>query len=302
MRIQIDNKTAWLNFHHLYYFSVIAIEGSISKASEKLKIGQPTLSAQLKQFENALGTPLFDRQHKKLNLNETGKIVQNYAGEIFRLGSEMVEVIHDRLPTKRFHVQIGALDSVPKRLILEISKAAMAMQDCVVTILEGKSDELLRELANHKIDLIVSNFVPTSAERSGLYSRSIAKVPVIICGSAKFKHLKKDFPQSLNQAPFVVPTRHSKLRHDLDHYFRTSDIHVDVIAETQDTAIQSLMGVAGLGLIPMPLPGAIDLIKNKNLYEIGRLSGVSEELFFISASRKIANPVSSALMKSFHIQ
>lgn len=59
----------WLNYHHLFYFKVIAEEGTVSKAAEKLRIGQPTLSAQLKQFEDALGVQLFERQHKKTDLN-----------------------------------------------------------------------------------------------------------------------------------------------------------------------------------------------------------------------------------------
>ena len=80
----------WINYHHLNYFRVIASEGSISKAAEKLRLGQPTLSAQLKQFEEQLGVRLFDRQHKKLILTEQGKIALNYAQTIFKLGFEMV--------------------------------------------------------------------------------------------------------------------------------------------------------------------------------------------------------------------
>ncbi len=302
MQIQISGKSVWLNYHHLYYFKVISAEGSIAKAAEKLRLGQPTLSAQLKQFEASLGVQLFERQHKKLTLNETGKIVRDYANEIFRMGSEMVEVVHDKLPARRVHVQIGALDSVPKHLTLAISKAALSLGNCVVSILEGKADELLRELTSHKIDLIVSNFVPTLVESSGLYSRSIVKSPVLICGAPQFQALKKGFPKSLNQAPFIMPTSHSKLRHDLEHYFKLSGIHIDVVAETQDTAIQKLMGVEGLGLVPMTPTAVQDYIKRKDLYELGRLPGVSEELFLISASRKIANPISSALMKNFSAQ
>jgi LysR family transcriptional activator of nhaA len=54
------------NYHHLYYFYTIAKLGSISKACEKLRLCQPTLSAQLKQFENYLKFKLFERENKKL--------------------------------------------------------------------------------------------------------------------------------------------------------------------------------------------------------------------------------------------
>ncbi|MGE4233490.1 MAG: LysR substrate-binding domain-containing protein [Bacteriovoracia bacterium] len=300
MKIEVGSKAMWINYHHLYYFKIIAIEGGIARAAEKLRLGQPTLSAQLKQFEDAIGVKLFDRNHKKLILNETGKIVLEYANEIFRMGSEMVEVLHDKLPAKRIHIQIGALDSIPKHLTLSLSKAALKTGNCVVSILEGKADELLRELLSHKLDLIITNFVPALTE-SGLYSRRITKAPVLICGSKKYISLKKDFPRSLSGHPFVLPTFHSKLRQDLEHYFKLNNIHINTVAETQDTAIQKLLGIDGVGIVPLPLPAVEEYLKKKDLYELGRLPGVNEELFLISASRKIANPISNVLMQTFNL-
>ena len=107
----------WINYHHLYYFKTIAEEGSVSKAAEKLRLGQPTLSAQLKQFEDSLGVALFERQHKKLILTEQGKLALDYAKNIFRMGSEMYEVLHDRLKPLKPSLHIGALDSIPKQIV-----------------------------------------------------------------------------------------------------------------------------------------------------------------------------------------
>jgi LysR family transcriptional activator of nhaA len=112
----------WMNYHHLYYFKVIAEEGSVSKAAQKLHIGQPTLSAQLKQFEESLQITLFERQHKKLILTEQGKVALEYAQSIFKMGNEMVEVLNDRLISTRTHLQIGALDSIPKQIILNLNE------------------------------------------------------------------------------------------------------------------------------------------------------------------------------------
>ena len=91
------SSNPWINYHHLFYFKTIAEEGSVSKAAEKLRLGQPTLSSQLIQFEDNLGVKLFDRSHKKLILTEQGNIALDYAKNIFRMGSEMYEVLHDRL-------------------------------------------------------------------------------------------------------------------------------------------------------------------------------------------------------------
>ncbi|MBM4262393.1 MAG: LysR family transcriptional regulator [Deltaproteobacteria bacterium] len=291
----------WINYHHLLYFKTIASEGSIARAAETLRLGQPTLSAQLKQFEDTIGVKLFERQHKKLVLNEAGRMALRYANEIFRTGDEMLAVLHDRLVPTRTHVQIAALDSVPKHLTLAVVQAAYKIGDCMVTVLEGKGDELVRELALHQIDLFISNYVPSTHEARGLYSRSIAKVPVSLCAAAKFKSLQAEFPNSLAKAPMILPTAHSRLRDDLEHYFKTAEITMDVIAETQDTTLQKFMAVDGIGIIPIPTFAAEDLIRAGQLVVLGQLPGVYEEFYLVAAARKIENPVSSQIMKSFHL-
>jgi LysR family transcriptional activator of nhaA len=291
----------WLNYHHLYYFQVIASEGSISKAAEKLRLGQPTLSAQLKQLEDKIGMQLFERQHKKLILTEHGRIALEYAAEIFKMGHEMVEVLHDRLVPARIHVQLGAIDSIPKNLIFQLVKAAYSLGPCSVSILEGKDDELMRELLAHKLDLIFTNHLPSVTDGKKVYSRLIAKLPVVICAAPQFKNLKKGFPLSVSQKPFVLPTPHSKLRHDLDHYFRIHQIQPDIIGETQDTSLQKIMGSEGIGLIPIAEMAVQSLVKKEELVQLGRLEGVFEELYLVSSTRRIENPISSQLLKKFQL-
>jgi LysR family transcriptional activator of nhaA len=123
----------WLNYHHLYYFRTIATEGSVVKAAKKLRLGQPTLSTQLKIFEDHLGQKLFERQARTLTLTEAGKMVLDYANEIFKLGDEMVEAINDRLQAARIDVTIGALDSVPKQVLVKLAAFAQRTSDCRVS-------------------------------------------------------------------------------------------------------------------------------------------------------------------------
>lgn len=286
----------WLNYHHLFYFRTIALEGGIAKAAEKLHLGQPTLSTQLKQLEGMIGKPLFERRNRKLVLTDAGKSALDYANEIFRLGDEMLEVLKDRTALNQTHLQIGALDSVPKSVILSLVMEAYKTESCTVSILEGKGDELFRELYAHRIDLMLSNYPPPMVERTPLVSKSVAKLPVSVYGAAKFKGLKRSFPKSLNGLPFVLPTAHSKLRHDLNHYFKLQDIQIVPVAETQDTSLQRLLAAHGLGLAPFSEVGDF---KEGKLERLGRLQGVHEEVWLISAQRKLENPVAAAVMKNF---
>ena len=82
---------AWLNYHHLLYFHAAAREGSMTAAAKKLRLAQPTLSGQIKQLEDMLGEPLFERRGRRLELTDTGRTVYHYADEIFGLGQELLQ-------------------------------------------------------------------------------------------------------------------------------------------------------------------------------------------------------------------
>jgi LysR family transcriptional activator of nhaA len=289
----------WINYHHLFYFKTIAEEGTVSKAAEKLRLGQPTLSAQLKQFEDTLGVQLFERHHKKLVLTEQGKVALDYSKNIFKMGSEMYEVLHDRLKPLKPSLHLGALDSIPKQIVLQLVKHALRISPCQISLSEGKSDELLRELTAHRMDLMVTNFLPTGTDGKGLYPKSITKKNVAFYGAPKFKALRKGFPKSISGEPMIFPTYDSRLRQDLDHWAKLNKIELNIIIESQDISVKKLMAVSELGLIPTAAHTVTGQILRGELVEIGQLQGVHEELFLVTAQRKIENPIASKLIEAF---
>ena len=228
-------------------------------------------------------------------------MVLGYASEIFKLGDEMLDSLNDQHFTAAIQVQIGAMDAVPKHLTLKVFHKAQASFDCVVSISEGHGDELLRELRAHRLDLVLSNYQPPVGETAGFYARCIQRMPVVVCGSAKFSNLKRGFPESLKGQPFVMPSIQSKLRHDVEHFLTLREIQVNTIAEIQDTSLQKLLGTHGDGLIPIALPAAEELLASKELINLGTLQDVHEELWLIAAQRRIQNPVAAAIMKDFKI-
>lgn len=289
----------WINYHHLFYFKTIAEEGTISKAAKKLRIGQPTLSTQLKQFEETLGIQLFERQHKKLLLTEQGRLALDYASNIFKMGAEMYEVLHDRLKPLKPSLHIGALDSIPKQIVLQLVKSAYKLSPCQITLSEGKSDQLMRELVAHRMDLMVTNFLPVGVDAKGLFVRSITKENVCFYGAPKFKVLRKGFPKSISGQAMILPSYDSKLRQDLDHWAKLHSIELEIIAETQDISIKKLMAINEMGLIPTAKHTVTRQILSGELLEIGQLQGVYEELFLVTAQRKIENVLAAKLRDIF---
>lgn len=291
----------WINYHHLFYFKTIAEEGSVSKAAEILRIGQPTLSAQLRQFELSLGVQLFERRHKKLWLTEQGKVALDYAKTIFRMGSEMYEVLHDRLKPLRPSLHLGALDSVPKQVVLGLVKHAFQISPCHITLSEGNADRLIRELTAHRIDLVVTNFLPPEIGTKGLFPRSITKNKVAFYGAARFRSLKKGFPGSVSGVPLILPTYDSRLRQDLDHWAKLNHVDLNVLIESQDISVKNLMAIHELGLIPIAKHVVTGDLLTEGLVQIGLLEGVYEELYVVTAQRKIENPIATELRDKYDI-
>lgn len=289
----------WINYHHLFYFKTIAEEGTVSKAAEKLRLGQPTLSAQLKQFEDSLGVQLFERHHKKLVLTEQGKVALDYSKNIFKMGSEMYEVLHDRLKPLKPSLHLGALDSVPKQIVLQLVKQALKISLCQITLSEGKFDELFRELTSHRMDLMLTNFLPTGSDAKGLFPKSITKKNVAFFGAPKFRNLKKNFPQSISGAPVILPTYDSKLRQDIDHWAKLNKVELNIIIESQDISVKKLLAINELGLIASATHSITEQASRDELIEIGHLKGVYEELFMVTAQRKLENPIASKLRDLF---
>ncbi len=288
----------WLNYHHLIYFKEIANEGSISKASEKLLIGQPALSAQLKQLEEQLQIELFERKNRKLVLTDAGKVVLKYANEIGQLGQELLQVIADKSYSNKTPFRLGALDSVPKQIVWEIAQKARSYGDCFVSIVEGSQEELSQELSARNVDCFISNYSGDFSKDKNMNSKSFVKATVSIYGSKDFLHCKTNFPKSLNGQPMILPTHHSKLRHDLDHFFDAKKIKILSELETQDTALMKIFAGQGAGLAALPDIAATDLVKSSMLFKIGTLPNIKEEYWLIGSKRTIDNPIASKLMKS----
>ena len=286
---------SWLNYHHLLYFRTIANEGGIARASEKLNVGQPALSAQLKTFESTLGQELFERTGRKLVLTEAGRVVLAYANQISDLGNELLQVLADGALSKRVTVNVGLQDCLPKRLAVSIVQRMTELFPCRVRIAEGHASVLFNELANHNLDLVIANQMPFAEELKGLRSKRVTSMPVSVFGSEKFSQLKKNFPHSISGQPMVVPTVHSRTRHEVERWLQEHRVTPQIVVEAQDTAVQKSLAASGVGLVAVPDLAATDLVAAKQLFKLGTLPGVLEEVWLCTAERKIPNPVVEVL-------
>ncbi|WP_141732471.1 LysR family transcriptional regulator [Oligoflexus tunisiensis] len=289
----------WVNYHHLYYFYVIAREGSIAKAARRLRLSQSTLSIQLRQLEELFDQKLFDRSKQNLMLTGTGRLVYEYAAEIFRIGSEMMEAVKNRKEAGPLRLHLGILDSIPKAMAHELVIAAYAIGDCFVSVVEAGSEELLNGLKAHALHLALTNSHAPMTSKSGLFSRCVADLPVTVFGSPRYAALRENFPQSLNGQPFLFPTLHSKLRHDLEHLFERNNLSPRIVGESQESELDKRLAASGHALIAMSSYGEEPLVQEGKIIEIGVLEALREQIWLTGVKMHVVNPIAAQLLETF---
>jgi LysR family transcriptional activator of nhaA len=281
-----------LNYHHLLYFWAVAKEGSLRLASEVLHVSQPSISAQLKQLEESLGTQLFTRTTRRLMLTDTGHTVLQYAEEIFALGRELLTAVRQEPGQRPLRLHVGVADSLPKIVVRQQLTPVFELGPSVrVVCREGSLEELITQLAGHKLDVVLADEPSTSALRVKTFNQRVNTSNVVICATPPLaKRLARNFPRSLDGAPAVLPVGEMALRRQLEHWFDSHRVRPCVIAEVEDTALLTDLGAQGLGFIPAYSAVLDELARSGRFQTIGIAKGLRMEVFAITAQRRIQHP------------
>ena len=289
-----------VNYKHLHYFWVVAKEGSIARASERLHLTPQTISGQLSLLEEHLGISLFSRVGRNLALTETGRLVLSYADEIFSLGGELEELVHQLPAGLPQTLRVGVVDVVPKSIAHRILEPALKMPDPVRMICKESSlDTLLAELSVHRLDLVLADRpIPSTVSTRG-FSHKLGECAVSFFATEKLKkNLKGDFPQCLDRAPLLLPSSDNQLRSVIDQWLDKHRIYPRVVAEFDDSALMKFFGqeVAGIFIAPAAIETEVE--SRYKAVCIGRVDELKERFYAISVERRVSHPVVAAIMET----
>lgn len=278
-----------LNYHHLRYFLAVATEGGIKRASDRLHVSPPTLSAQVRELEGYLGAPLFRREGKSMRLNDTGRVVKRYAERIFGFGDEMVEVVRRGEPGGIETVHVGIVDSVPKLLASRIlSRAWAELPGLRALVREGLPGELFPALAAHQLDIVIATEPAPASLKTVLFSRKCGRFDVhLVAAPALAKRFRPK--AGLTGFPLLVPTREFPLRREMERWWADEGIRPDIRAELDDSAAMRELAAAGVGAAPVLGPVLDDVSRRYGLVKLPVRTGLHEELFVITAERQFSH-------------
>jgi LysR family transcriptional activator of nhaA len=282
----------WLNYHHLLYFWTVVREGSISRAAAHLRLAQPTVSAQVRQFERALGETLLERRGRQVVVTEVGRLVFRYAEEIFGLGRELQETLKGHPTGRAPRLRVGVADAVPKliafRLLRTVTESETPMH---LSCHEGQPEVLVAQLATHTLDVVISDQPAPSHARVKVFSHLLGESGTTFFAAAPLaRRLRRGFPASLHQVPMLVPTSTTALRRALDQWFEAEHLAPVITGEFEDQALLKAFGESGRAVFPAPTAIAREVCRHYGVDTVGQTSAVRERYYALSVERRVTHP------------
>lgn len=274
-----------LNFHHLYYFWVVAKEGHLTRSAQQLHVSQSALSSQIRQLEGQLGHELFNRDGRKLQLTEVGHLVLEYADSIFNLGSEMLDVVGSGELQRVQRLRIGAVATLSRNFQENFLKPVIGEAEVRLEILSAGFEELLELLKVHKLDVILSNQPVVSDAVMPWRCQRIAQQSVCLVGPAGDIAEGFRFPQDLAKVKLLLPGRNSDIRCQFDLLCEQLDIEPVPHAEVDDMAMLRLLARDSGGVAVVPEVVVQDELQSGTLQRYAVLDNIVENFYAITAKR-----------------
>lgn len=289
-----------LNYHHLQYFWLVAREGGLAQAGKILRLSPPTLSGQIRALEESIGHRLFKKQGRKLVLTEVGQIAYRYADEIFSLGRELGDVLDQRVLPAATTFHVGLSEMLPKMVVRHLLVPVLhAQPPARIVCHEGTLDSLMAGLASHAYDLVLADTPLPAGTSVRAFNHMLGECGVtFFARSDEARRLRHGFPESLNQAPMLLPTTGSALRRELEAWFDARGIVPRVVAELEDSALVKAFGAAGEGVFCAPSIVATEIEELYRVVSIGETRDVVERFYAISPERRIRNPNVAAISEA----
>ena len=289
-----------INYKHLYYFWNVAKQGSVTRASEQLHLTPQTISGQINLLEDQLGQALFVKVGRSLEMTEIGRLVMNYADEIFALGQELQETVRNVPEERPVLFRVGIADVVPKTIAHRLIQPVFEMSDPVrIQCRENSLENLLSELALHRLDAVIADGpIPTGLNIQG-FNHALGECGIsFLAKRSLVKNLKGDFPHNLDGAPMLLPSEINRVHPRLLRWFEALQVHPQIVGEFDDSALMKVFGQAGSGIFVSPTANVNEVAQHYGAVVIGSTDEIREQFFAISVERRISHPVVLAITRA----
>lgn len=281
-----------LNYHHLRYFHAVAHEGSLTRAARRLNVSQSALSVQIRDLEERLGRPLFERTGRSLTLTEVGRIALDHADRIFETGAELVATIRQSgaaIPPLR----VGALSTLSRNFQMRFLEPVLSDAGINLILRSGHESALVEALRSLALDVVLST---EPAMAPDVLAVRISEQPVSIHGiPERLQH--SDLTSLLRSEPIILPTERS-IRAGFAGLADRLGVTPHILAEVDDMAMVRLLALSGAGLAVAPSVVLADELAAGRLSTAPFKLDVSEAFYALTVRRSFPHPSLADLLKA----
>ncbi len=285
------------SYRHLYYFWVVAKEGGMARAAERLDMAVQTVSTQVRELERSLGYALLKPAGRGVALTDAGIAALRQAEQIFQLGEQLPAAVRDAVGTPIVRLVVGISDGLPKLAVRRLMQPVMQEPNLRLLCHVDEFEDLLGDLALHRLDVVLADRAAPPNPNLKVYSHPLASSALAWYAPASlYTAARRGFPQSLAKVPVLLPTTHAAVRVRIDQWFERMAIKPYVVGEFEDSALLKTFGAAGMGVFPATELVHADLIARYDVKRVGFCEGVEEHFFAIGAQKKVLHPLVQKLL------
>lgn len=287
-----------LNYHHLNYFWHVAKIGNLTKAAEALFISQSALSAQIKQLEESMGSQLFTRQNRRLVLTDIGNIAFSYAESIFSKGDELEALLKKGVQAENQVIRIGVLSTMSRNFIEGFIQPVMNNPKVKLIIVARGQTNLLNDLANHQIDLALTNIEVRGTNKQLWQCQLLTQQHISVIGAPGLG-LGSKFNDEYHAVDWVLPVSGSPIRAAFDGFCARYQFHPNIVGEADDMAMLRLLARDTKALAVMPDVVVKDELSSGKLTSYFTLPNIHENFYAVTVKRHMANKLVTELIGHF---
>ena len=285
------------SYKHLFYFWVVAKEGGMVRAADRLNMSVQTVSTQVRELERSLGHTLLKPAGRGLVLTDAGLAAMRQAEQIFQLGEQLPVLLSEAVGTPSVRLAVGISDGLPKLVTRYLMRSVLPEPNLRLLCHEDEFEDLLGDLALHRLDVVLADRPAPSNPNLKVYSHSLGSSPLSwYAPTPLLAAARKGFPRSLAEVPVLLPTSHAAVRSKIDHWFERHNVKPNIVGEFEDSALLKTFGAAGMGVFPAPDLVHTDLMSQYDIKRIGSCDGVEEHFYAIGAHKKVLHPLVQKLL------
>ena len=289
--------TEAFSYRHLHYFWVVAREGGMARAADRLGMAVQTVSTQVRELERSLGVTLLKPEGRGLVLTEAGVAAMRQADLIFQLGEGLPSVVRDAVSAPSVRLAVGISEGLPKLVVRRLLQPVMPEPNLRLLCHEDEFDDLVGDLALHRLDVVLADRPAAANPNIKVYSHPLGTSAMAWYAPAPWMEAaQKDFPHSLATVPVLLPTTHAAVRPRIDQWFERVGVKPHIVGEFEDSALLVTFGAGGMGAFPAAEWVHEELTTRFGVQRIGPCEGVEERFYAIGTEKKVQHPLVQRLL------